>query len=82
MTLSDAVGVQKAGRELVCSFCSKPREAVKKLIEGPKAFICDECVFLSYNIIKAEEGDSWSLDLTAIFQEDLASILLKNKAKG
>jgi len=27
-----------------CSFCNKSRREVKKLIAGPRVFICDECV--------------------------------------
>jgi ATP-dependent protease Clp ATPase subunit len=30
--------------ELRCSFCSKRQDEVRKLIAGPKVFICDECV--------------------------------------
>jgi len=29
-----------------CSFCSKRRDEVAALFEGPRAFICDECVSL------------------------------------
>jgi hypothetical protein len=31
-------------REMFCSFCGKSQHDVKKLIAGPKVFICDECV--------------------------------------
>jgi ATP-dependent protease Clp ATPase subunit len=34
------------GPNLVCSFCAKTQHDVKKLIAGPKAFICDECIEL------------------------------------
>lgn len=34
-----------------CSFCGKPQEAVKKIIAGPGVFICDECVSLCTDII-------------------------------
>ena len=27
-----------------CSFCNKTQDQVRKLIAGPGAFICDECV--------------------------------------
>jgi ATP-dependent Clp protease ATP-binding subunit ClpX len=30
--------------ELVCSFCGKSQDEVKKLIAGPSVYICDECV--------------------------------------
>ena len=46
-------------KDFTCSFCNKTREEVKKLIQGPDngAFICDECIKLSFNIISEEESD-------------------------
>lgn len=40
---------------LNCNFCGKARNSVKKLIAGPNVYICDECVTISYNIIKSQE---------------------------
>jgi len=40
---------------LQCSFCGKTQREVKKLIAGPTAYICDECVSLCNDII-AEDG--------------------------
>lgn len=34
-----------------CSFCGKGANAVRKLIAGPNAFICDECVALAAEIM-------------------------------
>lgn len=34
-----------------CSFCGKTQYEVAKLIAGPAAFICDECVGLCYDIL-------------------------------
>lgn len=35
-----------------CSFCNKPRQYVRKMIEGPnRIYICDECVNLCSNIV-------------------------------
>ena len=39
---------------LHCSFCGKSQHEVKKLIAGPNAFICDECVGLCTDIIEEE----------------------------
>lgn len=39
-----------------CSFCNKTQEQVRKLIAGPGAFICDQCIGLCSEII-AEEFD-------------------------
>ena len=43
-----------ASGELVCSFCGKSQDEVKKLIAGPSVYICDECVFLCNEIIQEE----------------------------
>ena len=40
--------------ELVCSFCGKSQDEVKKLIAGPSVYICDECVSLCSEIIQEE----------------------------
>jgi hypothetical protein len=39
---------------LVCSFCGKNQDQVRKLIAGPTVFICDECVDLCNDIIGDE----------------------------
>src|SRR6516225_3300564 len=41
---------------LVCSFCGKSQDEVRKLIAGPTVYICDECIDLCNDII-AEEND-------------------------
>ena len=41
---------------LVCSFCGKSQDEVRKLIAGPTVYICDECIDLCNDII-AEEVD-------------------------
>lgn len=65
----------KPNEEGSCSFCGKPRRAVRKLIAGPNwAFICDECVFLSYNIISSEEGDSWSREFAKRFESQVSAL--------
>ena len=42
------------GADLVCSFCGKSQEEVKKLIAGPSVYICDECIELCNEIIEEE----------------------------
>ena len=39
-----------------CAFCGKSRFAVRKLIAGPDAFICDACVQLCSKICDADNG--------------------------
>ena len=44
---------------LYCSFCGKSQHEVRKLIAGPSVFICDECIDLCNDIIRAEtSGDT------------------------
>jgi ATP-dependent Clp protease ATP-binding subunit ClpX len=45
------------GNNLFCSFCGKEQSVVKKLIAGPAVYICDECVHLSYKILKEERKE-------------------------
>ncbi len=40
--------------DLVCSFCGKSQDEVKKLIAGPSVYICDECIELCNEIIAEE----------------------------
>ncbi|WP_428268683.1 ATP-dependent Clp protease ATP-binding subunit ClpX [Haliangium sp.] len=42
--------------EFHCSFCGKQRREVRKLISGPRVFICDECVKLCNDILAKEEA--------------------------
>lgn len=47
----------KKDEELLCSFCGKGQDEVKKLIAGPSVYICDECIQLCNEIILEEYGD-------------------------
>ncbi|MBI5343525.1 MAG: ATP-dependent Clp protease ATP-binding subunit ClpX [Deltaproteobacteria bacterium] len=47
---------------LVCSFCGKAQNEVRKLIAGPTVYICDECVELCNDIISEENKLEHSLD--------------------
>ena len=44
----------KDNDKLVCTFCGKGQEDVRKLIAGPSVYICDECVDLCIDIIEEE----------------------------
>src|SRR5688500_6851444 len=39
---------------LYCSCCGKSQHELRKLIAGPSVFICDECIGLSNDSIRAE----------------------------
>jgi hypothetical protein len=41
----------KATALLSCSFCGKSQREVKKLIAGPRVYICDECIGLCNDIL-------------------------------
>ena len=43
-----------ASEDLLCSFCGKSQDEVKKLIAGPSVYICDECIQLCNEIIVEE----------------------------
>jgi len=38
--------------KLRCSFCGRSEDEVSKLVAGPKAYICDECVAIAVRIMK------------------------------
>jgi len=42
-------------KSIRCSFCGKAQEMVKKIIAGPSAYICDECIDVCNNIMENEE---------------------------
>jgi ATP-dependent Clp protease ATP-binding subunit ClpX len=52
------VGSSDSKNTLYCSFCGKSQHEVRKLIAGPTVFICDECVELCMDIIRAENTSS------------------------
>jgi len=55
----------RKAQTLYCSFCGKSQHDVKKLIAGPKVFICDECVECCIGIL-AEDRDWCDLEIENI----------------
>jgi hypothetical protein len=61
-------GVQKSAQQgdlLYCSFCGKNQHEVRKLVAGPAAYICDQCVdlctyFVDEQLLRLIEGDEES----------------------
>ncbi|MBW2599172.1 MAG: ATP-dependent Clp protease ATP-binding subunit ClpX [Deltaproteobacteria bacterium] len=43
---------------LFCSFCGKTQDKVKKLVAGPNAYICDECIELCRHIVEEDSIQS------------------------
>jgi ATP-dependent Clp protease ATP-binding subunit ClpX len=69
--------------ELACSFCGKSRADVRKLISGPKVYICDECVNLCNEIIAREDatpGHGWPKPLD-IYQDLHEYVIGQHRAK-
>ncbi len=48
--------------DLLCSFCGKSQDEVKKLIAGPSVYICDECIQLCNEIIAEEYSQEDEVD--------------------
>jgi|TARA_B110000305_G_C19405046_1_gene622249 ATP-dependent Clp protease ATP-binding subunit ClpX len=46
--------MENKDNKLICTFCGKGQEDVRKLIAGPSVYICDECVDLCNDIIEEE----------------------------
>src|SRR5262245_23885609 len=44
-----------APQTLFCSFCGKSQHEVRKLIAGPTAFICDECVDICTEVVEPDD---------------------------
>ena len=40
------VATPEQSAKLVCSFCGKSQDEVRKLISGPTVYICDDCIYL------------------------------------
>ena len=60
-------GRNDENKVLRCSFCNKTQDQVRKLIAGPGAYICDECVAICSDIIEDEmknmQAEDGSLNL-------------------
>jgi ATP-dependent Clp protease ATP-binding subunit ClpX len=51
---------------LLCSFCGKSQEIVKKLVAGPDVYICDECIELCNEILIEEAGSEFENDFDSL----------------
>lgn len=50
------MGSSGSEKEIHCSFCGKDNLEVLKMIAGPTAFICNECILLCLGIMEEGEG--------------------------
>lgn len=70
-------------KQLTCNFCGKHREDVEKLIAGPDVYICNECIELSYTIIKDESDLNLNnLDFDKIPKPDEIKLFLDQYVVG
>jgi ATP-dependent protease Clp ATPase subunit len=53
---------------LRCSFCNKAQSDVRKLIAGPNALICDECVQIFKKIV--DERQATTVDAATAKQRE------------
>lgn len=51
--------------DVLCSFCGKSQDEVKKLIAGPTVYICDECIELCNDIVKEDRQKEAEADRAA-----------------
>lgn len=65
-------GNPRPGTTLECSFCGKPQKQVKKLIAGPGAYICNECVKRAERVIATSEPTATPLSaMTSVGDQNM-----------
>ena len=58
-------------RNIKCSFCGKPQEAVNRIIAGPGVFICDECIKVCNNILEDDIYEDTEITYTTETEDKL-----------
>lgn len=53
-----ATNPPQGSTKMLCSFCGRPNDQVKKLIAGPNVFICDECIQMCAGMLISEAEDN------------------------
>ena len=74
-----------SGGPVMCSFCHKPQDRVKKLVTSPtkpRVYICDECIEVCHSIL-VDQGESsiGKAALTADTKSELLSRLASIKVE-
>lgn len=49
-------------KEIRCSFCGRSQDEVKRLIAGPNAYICNDCVSICADLVESEVEDGATED--------------------
>jgi ATP-dependent Clp protease ATP-binding subunit ClpX len=60
-------------RGVYCSFCGKSQDQVERLIAGPSAYICNECVRVCLDILSDEEEERGDLSSALEMPDHLPS---------
>ncbi|MGI5891541.1 MAG: ATP-dependent Clp protease ATP-binding subunit ClpX [Bacillota bacterium] len=69
-----------------CSFCGKSQNQVKKLIAGPGAYICNECIELCNEILRedeqflADEEETWDIPKPQEIKDTLDQYVIGQEA--
>lgn len=59
-----------------CSFCGKPKNAVKKLIVGDNVAICNDCISLCGDLLKdGSDSDVESTEAKSLYPDDIKRFL-------
>jgi ATP-dependent Clp protease ATP-binding subunit ClpX len=58
-----------------CSFCGKPKNAVKKLIVGDSVAICDQCIDLCGDLLKDEVAADEQPKESSLYADDIKRFL-------
>ncbi len=67
------VAIEERSANLICSFCGKSQDEVRRLIAGPTVFICDECAVLAVQL--SSEGGGLNLRAAYVSFEFVAKLL-------
>lgn len=50
----DVIARERGERPVICAFCEKTQAEVRKLIAGPRCYICNECIELCSEILQTD----------------------------
>jgi hypothetical protein len=67
------VATPEQSANLICSFCGKSQDQVRRLIAGPTVFICDKCAVLAVQL--SSEGGGLNLRAAYFSFEFVAKVL-------
>lgn len=68
---------RRSSEPAICSFCAKNQYQVKRLIAGPNAFICDECIRVCYDILNEPSRKAFTENKELLKPKDIKKLLDK-----